>query len=213
MGGAMLAVAAVAAIRQPVRQAQKLSEKAFQALIPKVAAPWREQGAGDLILPPSDQLSEKLYEHLVTRVFEAEDMPPVMFLTAYSSVQQNNVLVHRPEICYPAAGFEIVKNVAQEIKLDGFRPIQARFLVADRADRSEKILYWIRVGDSYATSWANQRLLMAESSLEGYLPDGMLVRMSLIGADEEECKATLVRFANALLDASSDEARKLIFGP
>lgn len=208
----MLAAAGLASIRQPVRSAPKLSDEAFKSLIPKVAGPWRENGVGDLILPPSDQLSQKLYEQLITQLYVAQDLPPIMFLSAYSSVQQNNVLVHRPEICYPAAGFEITKNVEQIVKLKGARPIEARFLVADRADRSEKILYWIRVGDSYATSWANQRLLMAESSLEGRLPDGMLVRMSMIGADEEACKAMLVRFANAMLAASPPQSRALIFG-
>ena len=208
----MLSAAALAAARQPKRKIRKLDEAQFKALIPTLAAPWRENGAGDLILPPSDQLSQKLYEQLVTRLLEAQALPPVMFLAAYSSVQQNNVQVHRPEVCYPAAGFAIVKNELHELRLDGHRPIAARFLVAERGGRSEMILYWIRVDDGYAPNWISQRIAMAKANLEGYLPDGILARMSLIGTDEEKSKEMLTRFANAMLKACSPEARRVIFG-
>ena len=212
LGGALLATAGLAAVREPVRAVKKFSEKDFDALIPRTVGPWKAHDSADLILPPPDQLSQKLYEQLVTRLYVAENLPPVMFLAAYSSIQQNNVQVHRPEVCYPAAGFTITENTPYELMLAQGKEIPSRFLVAEQSGRSEMMVYWTRVDDKYPLKWSDQRLAMAEANLKGYFPDGILARLSMIGLDQAQAGETLSEFARELQKSASPMGRKILFG-
>ncbi|MBB5686640.1 exosortase-associated protein EpsI, V-type [Sphingobium boeckii] len=212
LGGALLATSGLAALREPVRAVKPFSEKEFDALIPRVVGPWTAENSSDLILPPPDQLSQKLYEQLVTRVYLAESKPPVMFLAAYSSIQQNNVQVHRPEVCYPAAGFVITENEPFTLKIAPNIEIPSRFLVAKQSRRSEMMIYWTRVDNKYPLKWSDQRLAMAEANLKGYYPDGVLARVSMIGLDQTEAAETISDFARELEKSATPAGRKILFG-
>ncbi len=198
----------------PRRLMPRLSEKQFEALFPNQFGPWIYQSQSGLVLPPEDQLSRALYEQLLTRTYGlgAADPDPVMMVLAYSSVQEGRLQVHRPEVCYPAAGFSILENVAAEIPLrDGFA-IPCRFLTADRGARREYILYWTRVGDAMPVRWFDQRLQMAKDNLQGFIPDGLLARVSIIGNDRDEAKATLIRYVQTMVADIGKAGRKMLIG-
>lgn len=196
----------------PKRSMPRLTEAKFEGLFPKQLGPWSYMNASGLILPPEDQLSRRLYEQLLTRVYERGD-DQVMLVLAYSSIQEGRLQVHRPEVCYPAAGFTIVENIPFHVPIDDRFSLSARFLVADRNARRECIVYWTRVGPEVPTRWFDQRLMMAKANLQGYIPDGLLGRVSLVTADVVEAKQVLSAFIRALVDDTNRQGREILIGP
>jgi EpsI family protein len=212
LGSALLIGGGLTALRQPHASARPVPGDRFEAMIPAKVGGWTSHKSAEVILPPRDEASDKLYQNLETRIYVGDGLPSVMFLCAYSSVQQNDVQVHRPEICYPASGYPIIKNIAKTIAVDG-KQVNARFLIADRGGAREMILYWIRVGDRFPVDWRGQRIEMAKANLAGTIPDGVLLRISTILDDEAPALDWLLNFSNGIKNASGKGFQSLIFGP
>ncbi len=213
IGLALAGTVALSELYVPKRSVPRLTDKSFAALFPTQIGPWSYLTASGLILPPEDQLSRTLYEQLLTRTYSLGDADPVMMVLAYSSIQEGRLQVHRPEVCYPAAGFAILENVASSIKLDNGFSLPARFLVADRGARREYIFYWTRVGTGLPTRWFDQRLMMAKANLQGLIPDGMLARVSVVSNDKAEAMATLERFVRTMVTSVGPKGRSMLIGP
>lgn len=210
--GAGLAVCGgISYLRQPSKTSEAISSRAFKQLIPKKVGGWTASISSDLILPSADDLSAKLYENLETLIYEGPDLPGIMFLIAYSSVQQNDVQVHRPEVCYPMSGYPILNNRPIQAKV-GELQVPSRFLIADRSNLNEMILYWTRVGRAFPLGWEQQRIEMAKSGLQGVVPDGALVRFSMISQSEKDAQNTLTDFAGMMRQAMSKEGLRVFFG-
>ena len=107
LGGAFLAAAAAGVAFQPRRVEMLLGNAKLDALVPPAFAGWRFEAASGLVLPPADQLRDKIYSQLVTRVYARGDGTRVMLVIAYSGAQDGTIQVHRPEVCYPASGFRL----------------------------------------------------------------------------------------------------------
>jgi EpsI family protein len=135
-----------------------------------------------------------------------------MLVMAYSSVQEGRLQVHRPEVCYPASGFSILENVPAQVPITPGFAIPCRFLTADRGARREYILYWTRVGDAMPSRWFDQRLEMAKDNLQGFVPDGLLARVSIIGNDREEALKTLTRFVQTMVTGIGGAGRRMLIG-
>ncbi|KQU62032.1 hypothetical protein ASG67_02515 [Sphingomonas sp. Leaf339] len=199
----------------PQRSVARISEAGFERLVPTTLGPWHYLTESGLVLPPEDQLSRTLYEQLLTRVYaeNGSDDESVMLVLAYSSVQEGRLQVHRPEVCYPAAGFSIIENTAQEIPITKDFAIPVRLLTADRGARREYVVYWTRVGDSMPVRWFDQRLMMAKANLQGSIPDGLLARASIIGTDRDAAFATLTRFVQTMVASTGKQGRAMLIGP
>ncbi|MFS0771927.1 exosortase-associated protein EpsI, V-type [Sphingomonas sp. 1P08PE] len=213
IGLSVAATVLVSELYVPSRSVPRLTDAKFDKLFPHKLGPWRYLSESGLVLPPEDQLSRTLYEQLLTRNYVKGDVGPVMMVLAYSSVQEGRLQVHRPEVCYPAAGFSILENVAAEVRInDGFA-IPCRFLTADRGARREYILYWTRVGDAMPERWFDQRLQMAKANLQGFIPDGLLARVSVIGNDRDEGLRTLSDFIRDMVATAGKAGRTMLIGP
>ncbi|RZM31606.1 MAG: EpsI family protein [Sphingomonas sp.] len=213
IGMALAGTVALSELYVPKRSMPRLTEKSFTAMFPTTIGPWSYLTASGLILPPEDQLSRTLYEQLLTRTYASGEADPVMMVLAYSSIQEGRLQVHRPEVCYPASGFAILDNEPTEVRINDTFTLPARFLIADRGARREFILYWTRVGPDVPTRWFDQRLMMAKANLKGYIPDGMLARVSVIGNDRDEAMKTLKDFVRTLVGSVDRQARTLLIGP
>lgn len=176
--------------------------------MPSVVGEWRSRASAELVLPPQDD-SNKLYENLETRIYEADGLPAMMVLAAYSSVQENDIQVHRPEVCYPASGFPIVASHPTKLRF-GERTVDAIALKADRGGVVERIIYWVRVGEDFPISWASQRLSMAKSNLKGNIPDGVLFRVSTLEGPKEDASEVLVAFTQLFVNQASPLMRETI---
>lgn len=198
IGAGLTALAGISYWRTPRSFIKPMTPKMFGEAIPARVGNWTSRKTSELVLPPQDD-SNKLYENLETRVYEGQGLPDIMVLVAYSSIQQNDVQVHRPEVCYPASGFPIISSKPIDL-VYGSQGFAAREVTADRGGLLERVIYWVRVGDSFPTSWASQRLEMAAANLKGTIPDGVLVRVSAIEGPGESVSGALRGFIRAFLD-------------
>ena len=208
-GIALTAGAAASYFGTPGNSVGQIPEQNFRDLIPKSVAGWTAKPTSQLILPAKDDLEKKLYENLETRIYEGPGLPSIMFLIAYSSRQQNDIQVHRPEVCYPVAGFPILKSRELTLNL-GTVKINALELVADRQGINEHILYWVRVGDEYPTDFWAQRLAMARSTLMSGIPDGLLFRVSVFEKDPNYNSKSLSFFIQSFKESSPESLTRII---
>lgn len=212
IGGALVATAAISHARKPVPIAPLLGKTKLETLIPNKIGPWNYETSSGLVLPPSDQLTESLYDQLITRVYTAADGTGVMMLIAYSGRQDGMLQVHRPEICYPASGYALDRIEDHAIRIDPGFALPTRFIVANSRARTEQLVYWTRIGPSFPTTWIGQREAVVKENLKGFIPDGVLVRISTIMQDDAGALALLERFTVDLRRSLAGKASQALFG-
>lgn len=197
IGTGLAAAGGIYYARAPVRLGMPVKQENFSAAIPEKVGQWTSRKSQEVVLPPRDD-SNALYENLETRIYEGAGLPTIMLLIAFSSRQQNDIHVHRPEVCYPAAGFPILWTRPVQISLAS-KALTARELLADRGGLQERILYWVRVGHAFPISWLQQRLTMAMQNLQGTVPDGALFRVSAIEEPDNPSSGAIMDFIEAFL--------------
>jgi EpsI family protein len=183
IGCACLTTATVAFVREPRRHVAYLGSGKLEHLVPTHFAGWEFATASGLVLPPEDQLKDQLYSQLLTRTYTGAGGNEIMLLIAYNGAQDGVVQIHRPEVCYPASGFQLTENRDHSIQLSQDIVVPSRFILAENPVRREKIVYWTRVGTDFPRKWSEQRLSVFEQNLHGVIPDGLLVRISSVSQD------------------------------
>ncbi len=208
VGTGLAAAGALSYLVAPKAVAKPIENPTFSSAIPNRIGGWTSRKSQEIVLPPQDD-SNQLYENQETRIYEGVGLPTIMFLIAYSSTQHNDVQVHRPEVCYPASGFPVISTEPTQISYRG-REFAGRELLADRGGFHERIIYWIRVGGSFPTSWREQRINMALANLSGSVPDGVLFRVSAIEEPGKSTSAILRKFVTAFLDEVPQSFRQSV---
>jgi EpsI family protein len=209
IGGVLAASSALAMARQPTAYAPLVPKARFESWVPTRFQGWSVVGSSGVLLPPPDALSDRLYDDLVTRVYDSEREPQVMMLLAYNNLQDGVVQVHRPEVCYPVGGYALSPTEKVSLAVPG-GSIPADFFTAVAPDRTEQVLYFTRLGDAYPLTWAEQRWAVVEANLRKRIPDGMMMRVSLLSNSRPEALATLSRFAATFIAVSPAPLRKLL---
>ena len=164
------------------------------------------------IVRPPEAGTKARYDQEVSRVFAAPDEPSVMLLIAYGSTQSDTLQVHRPEFCYPAAGFRISDTRPMAQPVSSAFNVPATFFTAVRGERVEQVLYWVRLGDYFPDSWLQQHLARLKNSARGLVSDGILVRASVIDDDAERSRVLLSRFLQNLTLQSTPVGRLALLG-
>ncbi len=211
IGAGLIGAAAIAQARLPEPVNPRLGKKQFDKWVPDAVGPWRFVTSSGVVLPTPDALMDRLYDDVVTRVYQAPGRSVVMIAIAYNNIQDGVVQLHRPEVCYPAGGFTLTPTRPVEIVARGNR-IGANFFTAASDERTEQILYFTRIGDAFPNSWAQQRLAVIKDNLLGRIPDGMLFRASVLSTDARSAVATLSDFIRRFDEASAPPLRKLLLG-
>jgi EpsI family protein len=170
--------------------------------LPQVFGNWAAQATSDLVGPEqAGRLARTLYSETVARLyFESTTGAGVMVLAAYGDTQSDLLQLHRPEICYPAVGYALSLAQSVELPLPGGAYLPSRRVIASMEDRTENILYWTRMGEVLPQTGGEQRMARLENAIQGYVPDGILIRCSTLG-DAAEAFSTLDRFVGELLRA------------
>ena len=210
MGAALLGAGSAAMARQPAPVAKPVLHDALDRMIPVQVGGWSYRDQSGIVLPPSDSLSDWLYSGLVTRNYISTDRLQIMLLVAYSNVQDGMLQLHRPEVCYPAGGYQLTPTRAEKISNGLGGTIAANAFSADGINRTEQILYWTRIGNRFPTGWLDQRVAVLRSNLEGIIPDGILVRISALAPDMASAQADLKNFAAQLIKDVSPAGRRLL---
>lgn len=212
LGLGLVAASGFAQARLPVPNMPRIKADDFRDMIPRQVGDFSFQAESGLVLPPSDALSSRLYDNLVTRTYSAGNGMGVMLLIAYNNKQDGVLQIHRPEICYPAGGFDLSPVEPINVPLTSKSELPGQIFSANSEVRDEVVLYWTRVGSSFPRRWIDQRLAVAEANLRGVVPDGVLARVSMISGDMDQARPVLEQFIRQLHDASKPQTRQILFG-
>lgn len=211
IGGLMAAASGVAYARRPQPYVSPLKQSAFEAAVPPVVGEWRSADSGSVVLPPPDALRDRLYDNLLTRVYVNPQNQVLMLVMAYKNIQDGIVQVHRPEVCYPAAGFALGDERHLVLQLRD-QAVTAKAFAARRPDRIEQVLYFTRLGHHFPLSWRDQRLAVLEENMRGAIPDGLLARASIVQNDQTSAITLITTFFETLARSGGNTIASVITG-
>jgi EpsI family protein len=198
-----IAAAAGAYAWRPTRfLADQRPKIVLEELFPKTFDGWRidDNIPVQLVSPDQQALLNKIYNQTLSRTYINDAGYRIMLSVAYGGDQSDGTRAHRPEVCYPAQGFQIMSNSTATL---GTAPstLPARRLVAQQGSRIEPITYWVLVGEKVALSGVDQKFAQLSYSTRGTIPDGMLVRFSSIDSNSAQAYKVQANFINSLLAA------------
>jgi EpsI family protein len=212
IGGACLSAALVAErLRFASTTGHDAVEGLLARLVPKHIASWSEVPFLGVQIPVGEGAEDRSYDDVLTRYYESSSGNGIMLLIAYSAVQAGETALHRPEVCYPAAGFRLKRWPDVSLSLRN-KQVAAASMTASAPRRTEQLLYWSRIGSQFPTSSLDQRWAVLKQSLRGSVPDGVLVRLSTINPDRQAALADLEKFAASLVISGGSSLEKLLTG-
>jgi len=185
----------------------------LETLFPKAFGDWvvDVRMPVQLVSPDQAAVLNAIYNQTLSRTYVNSAGERVMMSVAYGGDQSDATRAHRPEVCYPAQGFEILAANTASLRIED-RTLRVRRLVARLDGRNEPITYWITVGDRVAVSGTEQKFAQLSYSVRGVIPDGMLVRVSSIDRDADTAYRLQERFLAALSAAIEPAERAYIVG-
>ncbi|QOJ22933.1 MAG: EpsI family protein [Gammaproteobacteria bacterium] len=154
---------------------------------------------------------DKIYNQTLARTYINSLGERVMLSVAYGGDQSDNLAIHKPEVCYYAQGFEIMKNFADEL-LTQYGKLPIKRLIAVKGNRSEPITYWVTIGNKAVLPGIEEKLQQLRYGLTGSVPDGMLVRVSTIDTDKEKAYRLQTNFIQDMLSAIDTKGRTRLTG-
>ena len=180
----LAAFAGAQAWRPTARLADTRPKVELETMFPKAFGDWRvdDRMPVQLISPDTQAMLNKIYNQTLSRTYINTQGDRIMLSVAYGGDQSDATRAHRPEVCYPAQGFQINSKQDGAVNL-GNQSLRVRRLVSQLGNRIEPITYWITVGERITLSGTEQKLAQLSYSVRGVVPDGMLVRVSSIDAD------------------------------
>lgn len=202
----MVLAAAGALALTPVPQHQAQAP-VLADTIPATFGAWQLQARQDQqasVTDGTEAAGDQIYDQVVMRSYlNTATGQTVMLALAWGREQRQDVKVHRPEVCYPAQGFTMLRApVDGTLQLAaGATPITVRSLLTQQGSQVETVRYWIRVGQRYGGDGLGTRLYLLREGLEGRVPDGILVRASQrlpTNADPKQSYAVLDQFLRDL---------------
>jgi EpsI family protein len=211
---ACASAAGVAYALEPKRRLSLLkSGEKIDDIVPVRFGDWSSEHSDGLVQPKAEGLAATLYSEMVGRVYRDEVTgEQIMMLIAYGDTQSDLLQLHRPEVCYPALGLELQSVQPGEMKLAGGALLPVRRIVAKGSGRYENVVYWTRMGEYLPKSAGDQRKIRFKTATEGYIPDGVLVRFSVLGEDAKAAFALMDRFVPELLAATPAVQRNALIG-
>jgi EpsI family protein len=129
---------------------------------------------------------KSLYNQNISRTYMDDQGHRVMLAVAYTQIQTDRTRVHRPEVCYPSQGFELVSQKDEQTLVEG-RSLPVRRMVTRRQDRKEYVSYWVMIGDTPVVSTRDEKIRQIKYGLHLEIPDNLLFRVS--STDDSEAEA------------------------
>jgi exosortase B len=156
---------------------------------------------------PGQRSQDQPYDEVVMRTYQNTDGMQVMLTVAYAHSLQQDVKIHRPEVCYSSQGFQVTKvmpiTLPSEVSKT-LKPFDARTMTAIRGPRREALVYWVRTGGIHAESALESRIHILSEGIKGHVLDGVLVRVSTLmapGQKELDVRPALIQFLRQLREA------------
>jgi EpsI family protein len=210
----MLAASCGAVVLRPtVKASEEGTPISLEAMIPLRFGDWHDepQRVVQVVNPQAQELLDRLYSQILTRVYVNSAGYRIMLSLAYGSNQRGSLQAHKPEVCYPAQGFTLNKNQAGLLATP-FGTIPVRRLNTTMGTRQEPVTYWFTIGDTAVQGSTQKKLVELRFGLTGRIPDGMLFRVSSIDSNESNADQVQDQFINQLLTAVPAQDRKRLSG-
>ena len=204
VGAAMASSAGLAELAAPrLHLAERRPCPDLRLLFPPRLDAWTDDPSQPrpLVAPEVDRILRSLYQQTLTRSYRSADDGLLMLAVAYGGDQSDATRTHRPEVCYPAQGFEIGAAQADALPVQGPHGVDRlplRRLQARLGPRREAISWWMTVGDRAVSTSREQKWAQLAYGLRGWVPDGLLVRVSTLHAQSARAWPVHDRFLAAL---------------
>lgn len=208
---------AASALGYAVKPTKKLAElqprEKLEALIPMQFGDWQGVPANNIVLadPQMRENLARIYTETLSRTYVDSRGRQIMLSIAYGDDQRDGMDLHYPEVCYPAQGFQ-TRSVREEQLTTPFGTIEVKRLEMTLGQRHELVTYWTMIGDRRSLGGIDKKLNELRYSLKGIIPDGLLVRVSSIGADTRAEFDAQDRFVRELVATFSDRTRVRLTG-
>lgn len=210
----VVSVFVTAAITPTTRLSEILGPVDLEGAVPKSFGKWQldPHQFTAMVNPQQEALLGKLYSQTLSRTYVDDRGRRVMLSIAYGEDQRDSMQVHKPEICYPAQGFMILKKSSEGIPIAGsdLQVTRLETVLAER--RYEPVTYWTVLASEVSVGGTAKKLEEMKYGLRGVIPDGLIFRVSTIGRDTEAGFKTQDEFLRELLSSMAPEARKRIAG-
>lgn len=210
----MLVAGATAHVARPtIYLADQRPKVDLEDLIPKEFGTWRqlEQSGGQIINPQQSQLLQQLYTQTLARSYVNSNGTVIMLSIAYGANQSDGVALHYPEVCYPAQGFQLQSMVRATVPTD-FGDIAAKQLITRLGNRNEPVTYWATLGDKVVMGGLKTKLAQLDYGFNGYIPDGLIFRVSSIDRDANKAHSDQASFVKDLVVALPPASRLRLTG-
>jgi exosortase D (VPLPA-CTERM-specific) len=190
IAAAVLSLAALAAWQAvPRADAVPVARDSF-SVFPRSLGDWQQAGPPDVLEPRIlERLKADDYHQITLR--RLADEPEVgLFMAWYRD--QTDGGVHSPEICLPAAGWEIAwlerTDVAPRLGLD--QPFELNRAIIQKGGTRMMVYYWFQQGERrVAWDFAAKLHLMADGITRGSTDGGIVRLTTLISAEESDTAA------------------------
>lgn len=217
LGLAVAMVAVAAGARSLIPKSPLSAERppiTLTALFPTTFADWRVDDSLPVILPSPDVQArlDQLYSQVLARTYINSVGARIMLSVAYGQNQSDTTQVHRPEVCYPSQGFQLLATRDAALDIGAGRRLPVRRVETRMNSRAEPVTYWLVVGDVAAVNRTQQKMAQLQYVVRGLIADGMLVRVSSIDQDTARSFALQDGFIRQLLAALPQAAADRVFG-
>lgn len=210
----MILAAALAFIIQPNKRLADMSDDVnLESMIPQSFGDWEHaQDIGAAVVNPQQQeVLNKIYTQTLSRTYRNSKGEFIMLSIAYGEDQSDSKQLHLPDVCYPAQGFQL-KAKAKGVLHTDFGDIRVKRLDAFKGNRIEPLTYWTTVGNHVVLGGLENKLAQLDYGFKGFIPDGLIFRVSNIDSDSNAAYSIQSVFVNDLLKAVNSETRSKLSG-
>lgn len=218
---AILTTAILAQVLAPRElMASASSTVELERVIPRQFGQWAYVPNIGLVTPTepegyveADRSASRIYSQELGRGYRDAEGHIVMLLVAYGPVQNYRLKSHRPEVCYTAAGFRVSNKSFDTVNYrEDAAPVRLERLITERESRFEPVSYWRRVGNDISNGVFENQITRLKYGLRGIVPDGALVRVSVIGLPANQSFRLQDEFIRDLLNAVDPITKRFLIG-
>lgn len=186
----------------------------WEKAIPTRFGEWEVNAAFPVVIadPQLQQSLSAIYSQTVTRTYVSTGGSQIMLCVAYGTDQSDTTRIHLPEICYPAQGFEVRSEGTSVWTFSDGQRLPVKRLVARLAARVEPVSYWLMVGNDIVLTGSAHKLAQLRYGFSGWIPDGLLVRLSSLNPDSERAYLDQAVFAETLARSLNSVVSERLFG-
>jgi EpsI family protein len=209
----MLASSIVAFAMRPSHHLANIEQPLdLEQVIPQTFGDWQQvKQLAEVVNPDRQKNLDKFYAQILNRTYINKKGEAIMLSIAYGKDQSDQKQVHYPEVCYPAQGFQVTSIEMGSAKTD-FGDIRVKRLTTELGARREPLTYWTTVGNQVVLGGYEAKKAQLSYGFKGYIPDGLVFRVSSISNDANEAFEIQQVFISSLIKNISPVDRLRLAG-